>query len=500
MKFDAFVNGSGESKALAADCEKTINWYYETIQSEGATARKILAPTPGVTAVSTPAANSARTVGRAHYVIGSREFAVIGKTLYEIDSAGTATTRGTGISMNALSSDTASTGSRGRPAPDQHPVTMSGGGDLTDQILITGGRQAYLYTMATATLSTITAMADKATMGAYLDGYFLALDQTTSKLYISALGNGATWTTGTDYAQRSMAPDPWVSMVTAGRFAWLLGLDTSEIWQNVGSQSFPFAPHPSGLVQFGIGAPWSAKNIGQDVFWLARAPGGRRCVVQASGFSPQIISDTWLEAKLEEYRYPEQAIGDTYSIDGHMFYVLHFDRDNASWAFDVRERKWHQPLSWNATAGQYTAWRPRWHAYAYNEHRMLDSSGGNVWKLTSDSTVDANGVAIRRLRRAPAIIDNVSRVFYSSFELDVEPVPPTTSRPTTDYQVMLRWSDDGGRFWSSEHWRSAAQMASRVRWLRLGSGRRRVFEVVVADGAPWRVAGAHLGIVQQVEA
>jgi len=64
-----------------------------------------------------------------------------------------------------------------------------------------------------------------------------------------------------------------------------------------------------------------------------------------------------------------------------------------------------------------------------------------------------------------------------------------------DPQVMLRWSDDGGKNWSNEHWVSAGKVGeygTRVNWHRLGTGRRRVFEVVVSDSIPWRLVDAYL--------
>ena len=67
--------------------------------------------------------------------------------------------------------------------------------------------------------------------------------------------------------------------------------------------------------------------------------------------------------------------------------------------------------------------------------------------------------------------------------------------PGGDPQVMLRLSNDGGKTWISEVWRSAGKVGEylrRVRWNRLGVARRRVFEVSVTDPIPWRLVGAYL--------
>lgn len=72
--------------------------------------------------------------------------------------------------------------------------------------------------------------------------------------------------------------------------------------------------------------------------------------------------------------------------------------------------------------------------------------------------------------------------------------------PGDDPQVMLRLSNDGGKTWISEQWRSAGKTGEywrRVRWNRLGSARRRVFEVSVTDPVPWRLTGAYLDMVAE---
>ena len=67
--------------------------------------------------------------------------------------------------------------------------------------------------------------------------------------------------------------------------------------------------------------------------------------------------------------------------------------------------------------------------------------------------------------------------------------------PGGDPQVMLRISNDGGKTWVAESWRSAGKVGEylqRVDWNRLGCARRRVFEVSVTDPVSWRIIGAYL--------
>lgn len=75
------------------------------------------------------------------------------------------------------------------------------------------------------------------------------------------------------------------------------------------------------------------------------------------------------------------------------------------------------------------------------------------------------------------------------------PTPAYAQTPGVDPQIMLRCSNDGGKTWGPEVWRStgkAGEYSRRVGWNRLGSGRRRVFEVVMTDPVLWRITGCYL--------
>lgn len=76
-----------------------------------------------------------------------------------------------------------------------------------------------------------------------------------------------------------------------------------------------------------------------------------------------------------------------------------------------------------------------------------------------------------------------------------QPDPSQQECPGADPQVMLRISNDGGKTFISEQWRSAGRVGEydhRVRWNRLGQARKRVFEVIVTDPNAWRITGAYV--------
>ena len=53
-----------------------------------------------------------------------------------------------------------------------------------------------------------------------------------------------------------------------------------------------------------------------------------------------------------------------------------------------------------------------------------------------------------------------------------------------DPQIMMQYSDDGGRTWSSELWRdigAVGKYKTRVKWNKLGVARDRVYMVEMTD-------------------
>lgn len=108
---------------------------------------------------------------------------------------------------------------------------------------------------------------------------------------------------------------------------------------------------------------------------------------------------------------------------------------------------------------------------------------------------------IIRVRRAPHVTNELKRLFYGSFELDMEVGLGTTNDPTVAPTMRLRWSDDGGHIWSHYYTMSAGvsgAYGTRVFRNQLGSGRDRVFEVSTCDVAAWRLMDAYLELERGV--
>ena len=485
MRYANFIGGSFPTQSPVWSGERTINWYVEAAETGGAKAPSALLPVPGVTTFATHATQSPV---RALWAQNDRCFAIIGTACVEVSSDGTLTHRGT-VAVDV----------------GTDPATITSNGDGGGQLLITSGGR--LYTMRLngnfwKCANDWHTWESPFVMGAMLDGYFLALDQ-TSTVWVSSLLDGETWD-ALGFVQRSLGPDRWVAMAVVGRDLWLLGEATSEVWYNAGTTTFPFAPHPSGLISTGCAAKWSLATAGDTLCWLASTREGTCQVVRASGLSVTPISPKALDYTLGTYSVISDAVGWTYQQAGHTFYVLTFPTANATWAYDLTTGVWCERGTWVSGTASYEAWRPQYHAFAFGTHLVGDRNAGTIYELSLTADTDAGGAEIRRVRRAPVLSNEAKRLFFHRFTLDLEAGLGVAGGDGADPQILLRYSNDGGKTWAEAGAASIdsgaqGQYQTRAIWRRLGSSRNRVFELVASDPAPYKICDAYLALTPSDE-
>ena len=482
MIFPAFVGPSYVSQSPKAAVQRCMNWYVEQIEASGEPFKTALFPTPGCAEFATASQSPVRGMIEQN----GRCFAVIGQVFYEVKTDGTLPNHGT-VTF------------------DTNPATFAANVDAGDEIFVTSGQKGYIFTLSTDTFAEVLDSGGASLgveQGEFLDGFFLGLDSTTSTLKISDANDGTTWP-ALQYAQRTAGSDPWQAIVVAHRDIWLFGQQTSEVWYNAGTSPFPFAPIPGAFLEEGIVAPFSAQRFGNTVVWLGSSEEGAGVVYMANGYNPQRISTHAVEFAIQGYARDGISISDavafTYQEDGHVFYVLNFPTAKATWVFDGTTQLWHERGTWTADKVEYQAWRPQYHAYAFNKHLVGDRELGTIYQMGLDKFVDAGGGPIRRLRRTPHLSFDDNWLFYKSFQVVLDAGIGLTSGQGSDPQVMMRWSSDGGQTWGNEHWVSAGKIGefgTRALWRRLGRGYERVFEVAVTDPVPWRMVGAYLSMGQ----
>jgi hypothetical protein len=464
-----FLGGAYEGRSPNVAPQTCINWYFENGKD-------------GESLVGTPGANLFVDLGSGEVRGGIRyngkAYFVCGNTLFEVNSAGTATSRGT---LNTSSGK----------------VSMAHNGTRTganQQIFIADGTQRYIYDNTTSTLTGYTDYA--ATTVTFIDGYFLFTITNSDRVYFTNLYDGVT-VTGTDFFTLEGHPDEALAVMGDQRELFGFGDETLEVWYNSGDNDNTFQRFQGGFKEMGCVARFSPQKLDNGIAWLTQNDRGDAMVATlGEGYTPKIISTPEVNYQLSKYTTVADAFAYTYQNEGHEFYVLTFPTEKRVWVYDAATQEWHQRA--HTINGTFPN-RERYncHVFAFGKHLMGDFENGKVYSLDSTSGT-LESTRIPRERTSPDITDEEKRVRIAAFQLDME---EGTGDPnvSTDTSIWLSYSKDGGHTFSNEIERSigdAGEYRHRIIWRRLGWGRHWIFRVrtwspnsVIVKGAYARLYG-----------
>lgn len=477
MKF-GMIGASYTAKSNAVADEETINFYPETLETQGAQTQRSFFGTPGLLAFSTfptrPVRGSCWT--------GSRLFVMGGDTFYEVASDGEFFVRGTPGLFN-LTSD---------------PVSIA---FSNIELLIVVDSKAYCMELADNTFTEVTLqLAGVPKSVQYSDGYFIVSFSDNNKFQISAILDGTTWP-GIQVDAVSVFPENIVGIVVSHRELWVMGQQHCQPYQDTGTDEI-FDVIPGALVETGAAATFGMNLVDNTVFWISQDIRGARQAWRANGYTPARISTHAVETALASYTADQVSnlVSYSYQDGGHLFWVLYIPGTDCTWVYDVAESLWHKRAEWLADTGTWGPHRSWNHVYAFGKHLVGDWKTGNLWEM-SLNYLDDNGETIRRVRRSPTLVNEMEWVYHTElvadFAVGLGPQPPLLDGDGNPRQpqAMLRWSNDRGSTWSNEHIEGcgmAGEYNKRVIWRRLGRSRYRVYELSVSDPIPWTLVDAYL--------
>jgi hypothetical protein len=452
---------SGPSYTLSsvnAQAQRTVNWYLKVIEA-GEPPTVCLFPTPGLRLLATVGDGPIR--GCIKY--GAYLYVVSGNGVYRVNGSWESYFLGT---INSSAGQ----------------VSMATNGT---QVCIVDGANGYIVTIATGAVAIITDAEFPAgsTIVNYFDQYFVFTGTPGQSFQISSLGEGADYD-GLDFASAEGAPDDLVSSIVDHRELWLFGTDSCEVWMNTGNSDFPFERSGNVFLETGCSATHSVAKLDNSIFWLGSNANGDGMVFRADGYKPVRISTHAIEHAIHGYSTTSDAIAYTYQQEGHSFYVLTFPTADKTWVYDVSTGQWHERMAFDSLDNTEHRHWGNCHAYYSGCHVVGDYRNGKLYALDLEKYTD-NGSTIKRIRRAQTKDNDLQRVFYHLLEIDVEAGVSGT--------MMLRWSNDGGHTWSNYKTASfgnTGEYEARCRFLRLGEGRARVWEITVTDAVKAIVLGA----------
>jgi hypothetical protein len=446
-----FVGGSYSLTFRKADVQRSVGWFPSVVESGTGKSPAILQEVPGLTSFAdcaAPIRGSKEVAGRAFFVAGS--------ILYELDSAGVATTRG------ALNSATSR-------------VDMAYG--LT-QLVIVDGANGYVFDLASNVLTPITAAGFYGSARvAFLDGYFVFIRPGSQQFYISAIDD-ASDLDALDFASAERSPDNLVSLLGDHGELWLFGEKSVEIWNNTGNSEFTFERNNGAILEVGIAAAHTAQKLDSTVIWVGNDAAGAGTVWMAQGYKPARISTQAVEEAIQRSTDLASAYAYTYQQDGHNFYCLNVPGLDTTWCFDVFTGLWHERAE--LVDGAYAQHRANSHAYAFGKH-LMGSESGKVYFLDKTKGSNDGDVKVRDRISPHDAVPSLDWLYFSGFEVDAE---VGVGLNDAEAAIQLRYSNDGGATWSD--WKEGSLGAkgkrhTRVNWRRLGRSKDRVWQVRCTD-------------------
>jgi len=412
---------------------------------------------------------------RGLWTYGGYAYAVSGTKLYQIDSNWAYVEKGT-VAGTA-------------------PVNMSDNGI---QLFIAAGANGYIYNANTGVFAQITDPDFYGAVGVgFLDGYFVYNQPNSQKFWVTSLYDG-TSVDPLDFASAEGSPDDLVTLIVDHREVWLFGTTSVEVWYNAGLPDFPLARIEGAFNEIGCQAPYSVAKLDNALFWLGRDARGNGIVYRSKGYTGVRVSTHAVEWQIQQYTTLADAVAYTYQQDGHAFYVLNFPTANTTWVYDVSTEVWHERAGWENN--QFTRHRGQNQMNFADEIVIGDYVAGILYAYDMNVYSEADTIQkwLRSWRALPTGQNDLKRTTQHSLQLDCESGVGLVTGQGSNPQVMLRWSDDGGRTWSNEHWKSMGQIGQygkRVIWRRLGMTTRirdRVYEVSGTDPVKIAIMGAEL--------
>lgn len=402
----------------------------------------------------------------------NRAFFVSGDGFYEVFTDGSSTLHGT------LNSQT------GICELEENPT----------QIMIIDGTDGYIFNRTTNTFQQITDPDFPQPVSlTFQDGYFIVVEANSSKFWISNLNNGLAWD-ASDNTTVESSPDNLVAVISDSSNLWLFGTKSTEIYQNTGASPFPFQVISGAAIETGCAAAGTVQEIDNAIYWLGTDENGNAIIWRSNGYNAQRVSTQAIEFKIEGSTNFQESYAWVYHERGHAFYLLQVKGLNTTLVYDISTGAYHERVYRNPETNKEEQHRGACHIFFNQTHLVGDRENNKVYKQSLNIYSD-DGDPIVRERITPHYDEERRLISHAQLELDMEVGVGLVSGQGSDPQIMLQYSDDGGKTYSSELWKTIGKMGNyrtRVKWNKLGQARDRVYRIRISDPVFVQINEAYL--------
>lgn len=443
----SLVGPSYESRSLPLSAQSTVNLYPEPVPN-GLSPSALLC-WPGAKLFA-----EGEGVNRGLYDWRGFIYAVNGTKLYSISSTGSKTELGN--------------------IPGGARCVFAA--DAFYLYIVTGGS---VYRTDGATVSEVTdSDLESPNSVAFINNQFV-YDGDQGRFTISEPGDGGN-IDALNYATAEALYDDLIRVYTFNQQIYMMGAKSIEPWYNSGVGTPPLDRIDGGLSHVGIAGIHAVTNTDKAVYFL----GHDRTCYRLNGYLPEQISTIAINNAIEGYADVSDCFCFALKLQGQSFVIYSFPSADKTWCYSESINYWFE-LSTGVDGGRHLV---NSYCYAFGKHLISDYRNGNVYEWDVETYSDNGAEQPRERVTQPIYSDFISApgktVFWNSIRLVMNSGNGLVLGQGVQPQVMMQFSDDGGRTWSTEDWRTSGKMGVykwEVEWVSLGAAESRIYRFRVTD-------------------
>ena len=440
-----------QSDSLPFSAQRCVNWVPTVGEAAGLTDRYLAQPLGLKSLV-----DSGLGANRGGLAMAGVPYFVNGTSLISVSSSNVVTNHGTIVGS-------------GR-------VSMATNGRYL--VIVVPGSTCYAYDNVDNTLLPITDVDFRlASSVVYKDGYFVFSAYDGTVFFNSALNDPFTYD-ALDFGSAEINPDKITGLHVNHNELFVGGLDTIELFQNVGGSGFPFQRIAGANIQKGVRAPFSLVEFDNTFCFIGGGLNEKAAVWKVSGSSSaQKISTDAIDRELQRFNQEEieSAFALTYSDRGQFFALFTIESTripsrtfvyNATASAFTQSKVWFE-LQTGVTDNRFSVQSI---VFAYGKLLVGDSVTGVIGELDYD-TLDYYGDEIWRRSVTSPFSNQGLPIFAGDLEATFESGVGLTTGNGSDPLVTMNYSDDGGRTFTDGVTRSIGQIGrygQRSVWTRQG--------------------------------
>lgn len=452
------IGGFYTDDSLPWSCQDTVNWLPVLAEQPGTRTVARLRGAPGFVDYVSLGATPQFAIRGAREVEG-RLFVVSGNALQEVLANGTHVSRGTipGVGLVSMT----------------HNQVTNG-----NQVVVANGSAGYVWNTATNVFVKIT---DEAFPGAisldFIDGYVIFVEPFGRFWGHSNLANALDYN-GLDRYQAERNTDKIVTARVHANEVVVFGVKSTQFFANTGATTGTF--QDKGIVMpTGCASRNTVQEMDNTLIWL----GDDGIVYRLESYNAVPISTRSMDVAIAKFNWAN-AFSYTFEDEGHKVYYLTFP-DGPTFGYDAVTKLWTRRESFGLKR-----WRLNTLVKWQNKWIGGDFQSGRLFQLDWNEFTEA-GVPMVAERTSPPTHADQNRITAPFAELLFD----TGHGHTEDHEVMLDYSNDGGRNWTNTRRRSlgaTGEYRKRVTIFRLGQFRNRVWRIRVSSPCKRDLLGATL--------